>query len=55
MIPIHFGLENLMFSGEMAMDTKKLADLREKLNQLKSDYIKIVGGKDIPIYFGKLQ
>ena len=44
-----------MFAGDVAMDTQKLADLRERLNQLKADYVKIVGGKDIPIYFGKLQ
>ena len=47
--------ENLMFTGDIEMNTQQLSELRQNLEQLKSDYIQIVGGKDIPIYFGKLQ
>ena len=47
--------ENLMFNGDIDVDTKSLQRMREKLANLKYEYIKIVGGKDIPIYFGKLQ
>jgi len=44
-----------MFNGDIDIDTQSLERMREKLDYLKAEYVKIVGGKDIPIYFGKLQ
>lgn len=32
---------------------EKTKNLREELNQLKQQYISIVGGDDLPIYFGR--
>ena len=43
-----------MLNGEIELDKKLIEELREQLTSLKQEYIKIVGGNDIPIYFGKI-
>ena len=35
------------------LDIEKLKLMREELAGLKQDYIDLVGGDDLPIYFGK--
>eukprot|EP01038_Epipyxis_sp_PR26KG_P011989 gene11989-16051_t len=47
-------LENSMLNGDLQIDINLLTSLREEMKTLKNEYIMIVGGKDIPLYFGKL-
>ena len=48
-------LEENIINGVIQMDEEvkaELTNLRDELNGLKDDYIKLVGAGDLPLYFG---
>ena len=45
-------MESAAIEGQQ-LDIEKLKLMREELAGLKQDYIDLVGGDDLPIYFGK--
>ena len=45
-------IESAAMDGQ-SLDIEKLKLMREELAGLKQDYIDLVGGDDLPIYFGK--
>jgi len=36
-------------------DEERMKMIRDELEGLKTDYVMLVGAKDLPIYFGKLE
>ena len=49
-----FKLENSALNQDSKTSLKDIAELRESLMKMKVEYIKVVGGNDLPIYFGKV-
>ena len=48
-------LEDDVFAGKAGADAKtQLADLRQRMNDLKNEYMEVVGANDLPLYFGKV-
>ena len=45
-------MESAAIEGQ-PLDVERLKIMREELAGLKQDYIDLVGGEDLPIYFGK--
>ena len=43
-----------MINGSIEMNTEKLKKLREEFSNLKQEYYEVVGGNNVPLYFGRI-
>ena len=47
-------LETDMRNGKLEEDVDKLSSMRLELQSLKKSYIDLIGGEELPFYFGKI-